>query len=71
MQETTFRVRNKLALEQSSDKIERRRITFALCPKCLWMATCFRKSARNCPRCSEKISLQKMTVEARVEETLP
>jgi ssDNA-binding Zn-finger/Zn-ribbon topoisomerase 1 len=44
-------------------------VSFALCPKCLWLATYFKNNGSNCPQCNNRISLQKVIVKLREEET--
>gem|GEM_PF-2572776 len=47
-----------------------REVSFALCPKCFWLATYFRRNDKNCPLCDNKISIQTVIVKVSIEETL-
>jgi len=44
-------------------------VSFALCPQCFWLATYFKKEEKNCPQCNGKITIQKVIVKLRIEET--
>ena len=43
-----------------------KKISFALCPHCFWLATCFKRIGKNCPRCNKKISIQTVNVAQRI-----
>jgi ssDNA-binding Zn-finger/Zn-ribbon topoisomerase 1 len=45
-------------------------VSFALCPKCFWIATYFDKSEKNCPQCESTITMQSVIVKVSIEETL-
>ena len=47
-----------------------REVSFALCPKCFWIATYFKEKEKNCPQCDSRITIQNVVVKVSVEETL-
>ncbi|MEM3098973.1 MAG: hypothetical protein QXU32_09695 [Nitrososphaerales archaeon] len=45
-----------------------KKVSFALCPRCFWLATYYKKVESVCPNCNCKLSIQTVKIPARLQD---